>query len=94
VAGGQGFAGAQPERAVAVGLPLGAEEQRRAVVRGEAALCQVVQVRDEDDPDARLGQRADDLAGDLGALALVGRESRKSQPMIFFSSTSAVTATW
>ena len=61
---------------MAVGPPLRAQEQRRRIMPGVAALRQVVQVGDEDDPDAGLGQRADDLAGDLGALALVGGRER------------------
>ena len=65
---------------MAVGLPFGPEEQRRRIMSGVKALRQVVQVGDEDDPDARLGQRAEDLAGDLGALALVsGRERLVAQ---------------
>src|SRR5487761_361656 len=72
VACGQRFAFEQPEGAPTVGSPLGAQEQRLARVLGEAALSQVVQVSDEDHPDAGLGQRADDLPGDLGAFPLVG----------------------
>src|SRR3984957_8236256 len=76
VTGRQGFARGQPEGAVAVGLALRAEEERRRVMLRVAAFRQVVLVGDEDDPDPGLGQRADDLAGDLGTLTFVGGRER------------------
>jgi hypothetical protein len=67
----QGLARRHAEGALPVGPPLGAEEQRRRIIRRVLAFGQIVHVGHEDDPDACLGQRPDDLTGDLGAFTLV-----------------------
>jgi hypothetical protein len=65
VAGGQRLAREQPERALAVVPALRPQEQGAVPLSGalgEQAVGQVVQVGDEQDPDARVEQGPDDLA--------------------------------
>jgi hypothetical protein len=76
VAGGQRLTLYDLERASPVRLALGAQEEGGVELVGVGAVGEFVHVRDEEDSDLLVDHRADDLARDLGAFALVGRGER------------------